>query len=169
MDEYCNYKDAFDNNNSELDKMANSINNKRIINNDKKRLQYLSDNSSQNISFSSSDSKLNYDDISDFSDLSSSYSDLSPKLKKNLRLTTPHLESKDETKIISHIQTCNECKNELIKIMNVKHIKKKYKKIKNNDDNDPINNVLISNDDMKNLLIILIIGLIIIIIINKIH
>jgi hypothetical protein len=164
MDEYCNYKDAFDNNNSELDKMAKTINNKRIKNNDKKRLQYLSSNSS--ISFSPSDSNENLSDFDNISDLSSSYSDLSPKLKKNLRLTTQHLESKDEHKIIDHIQTCDECKNELMKIMNVKHMKKKYKKMKSNED-DTINNVLISNDDMKNLLIILIIGLIIIIIINK--
>ena len=35
MDEYCNYRDAFNNDNKELDKLALSINNKRIKNNDK--------------------------------------------------------------------------------------------------------------------------------------
>lgn len=169
MDEYCNYKDAFSNDNKELDKLALSLNNKRMKNNDKQRLQYLSDKSSQNISFSPSDSILNYDSVSNFdnaSDLLSSYSNLSPKLKKNLRLTTKHLQSKDEHKIISHIQTCDECKNELIKIMDIKHIKKKYKKIKNPDINSE---ELISNDDMKNLIVIILIGLIIIIIINKLQ
>ena len=188
MDKYCNYKDAFDNNNSDLDKMALDINNKRIKNNDKERLHYLMDNSSQNISFSDMKSDLdsnyentnrtsyrksdldsNYENTNrksdldsnygNISDLSSSYSDLSPKLKKNLRLTTKHLDMKDENKIINHIQTCDECKNELIKIMDIKHIGKKHKS-KNT-------LVLITNDDIKNLIIVTIIGLIIIIIINK--
>jgi predicted nucleic acid-binding OB-fold protein len=161
MDEYCNYKDAFHNDNVELDKMALSINNKRKKNNDKERLQYLLNNSSQDGTFSPSQ-----DDVSD---LSSTYSDLSPALKKNLRLTTKHLQSNDENKIIKHIQSCDECKNELIKIMNVKHIKKKNKPKILQDDKpyELSNDIIISNDDVKNLIIVIIIGLITIIIINK--
>lgn len=55
-----------------------------------------------------------------FNDISSEYSFLPKKKQKHLRLNNKHLQEyteNDEQPVLDHIRNCNECKNELIKLL----------------------------------------------------
>ena len=91
----------------------------------------------KSVSFASSDSKSqssstfsdNYNDIDSiysFNSISSNYSSLNPKIKKHLRLSTTHLKNyaeKDDDAILKHIKKCDQCRLQLINLLqNENHI-----------------------------------------------
>lgn len=84
--------------------------------------QTFSDSSSLGMKSQFSD----LDSIYSFNSLSSNYSSLNPKIKKHLRLSTNHLKSyeeKDDSAIMKHINKCEQCKDQLIKLLqNEKHV-----------------------------------------------
>lgn len=112
-----------------------------------------------------------------FSDISSEYSSLPQKVKKHLKSQTSHLKKysesedphMDETKILSHIKKCEQCKNEIIGILksndeNKKIIEKSNKKSYITKQNDTIYGM--TNFELKNVLILILIGVFIIVFID---
>jgi hypothetical protein len=132
----------------------------------------LSDNqsimSSDNISFGSQSDHASMftTDTYNFSDASS----LSPKIKKQLRLHTKHLQNQNnDDAILGHIRKCEGCKNELIALLQKEHSNHIFP--------SPIINTtqmmpnvrsdgLFNSPDTKDVLILIMIGVFIIILLD---
>ena len=197
---YCQYKNAFQDNNKELDEMAYYINkkkshkkNKNNLNNYVKSInngiEYLTDksrfvpqhfNQQDDASIESSDcviknglfdmNQLNNDDnsdtavIKDFSltqtDMTSNYSSLPMKYKKQFKSSNEHLAkyNDNDKDILEHLSHCSDCTNKLEKLM--KHISSDKTEHLTNQNN------IFSIGEMKDLIILILVGVFIIIVIS---
>lgn len=135
--------------------------------NDSQDNQSSNDNNLYNMSITSS-----LDDINPYisdDEISSNYSSLPKKEKKSLRMNSNHLnhfKSNDDSKILSHLKKCGDCKNQLFELLQKKH--GEHNLVDNNAQKQNYNNTFsgLQDSELKNILIIIVIGIIIIIFID---
>jgi hypothetical protein len=112
----------------------------------------------------------------DNNSLSSTYSSLPLKIKKHLKLESPHMKKYTDTdndKAVSHLKTCDECKNQLIALLSSnniinpnilqsqnQHNSRNFKPIQNN----TFLNLI--NPEIKDIFVLILIGIIIIMFID---
>ncbi len=136
-----------------------------------------SDKSRSTSTFSDVSSNFSFDSVS------SNYSSLNPKIKKHLRLSSAHLknyEEKDDGAILKHIKKCDQCRLQLINLLqNENHIFDIVKKENNKNDQPNQSDQLVpqnrehftsilnlSNTELKDVLILILIGIFIIILLD---
>jgi hypothetical protein len=147
--------------------------------NDKNQFNFLpaSCNDSQdNLSSNNNDlynisNSSSLDDINPYisdEEISSNYSSLPKKEKKSLRMNSNHLnhfKPNDDSKILSHLKKCSDCKNQLFELLQKKH--NKYNLIDNTQKQYDNNTFIgLQDSELKNILIVIVIGIIIIIFID---
>jgi len=130
-----------------------------------------SDNSLQEESHSADSINSSFAGITNFSEedaissISSNYSRLTKKQKKYLRQNNKHLKNFNDKNTIDHIEDCDQCKFDFIKIMNLlKHqnnIEIKPEPIK---ENKILN---LSTPELKDVLILILAGILIIIVFDS--
>ena len=110
--------------------------------------------------FSESDSFRSLPSLIDDNSLSSTYSSLPVKIKKHLKMNSPHMKknkmTNSDTDDIAHLKSCNDCKQKFIQLLQNNG---NLQQTPNNKSNNFIN---FTNPDLKDVIVLILIGVIII-------
>ena len=106
----------------------------------------------------------------DNNSISSTYSLLPQKIKKQLKMKSNHLNKyymndKNDNNTISHLQTCEDCKNQLISLLKNTDLLNEYSNNQPNTQNSFLN-LNITTPELKDVIVLILVGIIIIVIID---